>query len=75
MHHGSESVSFLGPKILNILKDKLKNANSIEAFKMQIKNGNLKIVHVAFARFIFKMSVLLKKTSIEEKERKISRER
>ena len=37
VYHGSESISFLGPKIWNILPDRLKNANSIEAFKMQIK--------------------------------------
>ena len=36
-YHGSESISFLGPKIWNILPDRLKNANSIEAFKIQIK--------------------------------------
>ena len=46
--HGSESITFLGPKILNILPDRLKNANSIEAFKMLIKrSGSLKIVHVS----------------------------
>ena len=32
-----ESISFLGPKIWNILPDKLKNATSLEAFKIQIK--------------------------------------
>ena len=37
MYHGSESISFLGPKIWNILPDRLKNVNSIEAFKMKIK--------------------------------------
>ena len=37
VYHGSESISFLGPKIWNILPDRLKNANSIEAFKIQIK--------------------------------------
>ena len=37
VYHGSESISFLGPKIWNILPDRLKNAYSIEAFKMQIK--------------------------------------
>ena len=37
VYHGSESISFLGPKIRNILPDRLKNTNSIEAFKMQIK--------------------------------------
>ena len=35
--HGSESISFLSPKIWNILPDRLKNTNSLEAFKIQIK--------------------------------------
>ena len=72
VYHGSESISFLGPKIWNILPDRLKNVNSIEAFKMQIKKGNLKIAHVRFARFMFKMSVLFTSISIEGKERKFS---
>ena len=37
VYHGSESIPFLGPKIWNILPDRLNNVNSIEAFKMQIK--------------------------------------
>ena len=37
VYHGSESISFLGPKIWNILPDRLKNAYSIEAFKMLTK--------------------------------------
>ena len=37
VYHGSESISFLGPKIWNILPDRLKNATSLEAFKIQIK--------------------------------------
>ena len=37
VYYGLESISFLGPKIWNILPDRLKNVNSIEAFKMQIK--------------------------------------
>ena len=37
VYYVSESTSFLGPKIWKILSDWLKNANSIEAFKMQIK--------------------------------------
>ena len=35
--HESEYILFLGPKIWNILPNRLKNVNSIEAFKMQIK--------------------------------------
>ena len=41
---------------------------------MQMKNESLKIVHVGFASFMFKTSVLFKtkSISIEGKERKIS---
>ena len=37
VYHGSESISFLGPKIWNMLPDRLKNANSLEIFKSEIK--------------------------------------
>ena len=37
VYHGSESISFLGPKIWNILPDRLKNATSLEVFKIKIK--------------------------------------
>ena len=37
VYDGSESISFLGPKTWKILPDRLKTANIIEAFKMQIK--------------------------------------
>ena len=37
VYHGLESISLLGPKIWNILPNRLKNANSIEAFKIQMK--------------------------------------
>ena len=37
VYQGSESISYLGPKIWNILPDRLKNANSLETFKLEIK--------------------------------------
>ena len=37
VNHGSEGISFLGPQIWNILPDRLKNTNSIEALKTQIE--------------------------------------
>ena len=37
VYHGLESISFLGPKIWNVLQERLKNTNSIEAFKIQKK--------------------------------------
>ena len=65
LYHGSESISLLGPKIWSILPDRLKNANIIEAFKMQIKYGILKNFHSGIARLMFKMLVLFKSISIE----------
>ena len=37
MYHGTESISYLGPKTLDILPDKLKNIDNIEHFKKEIK--------------------------------------
>ena len=37
VYHGSESTSFLDPKIWNALSDWLKEANSLEIFKLEIK--------------------------------------
>ena len=72
LYHESESISFLGPKIWSILPDRLKNINSIEAFKCKQKNGSLKIVHVGSARFMLKMWVLFNRIPVEGKEQKIS---
>ena len=38
VYNGSECMSFLGPKISNILPDNLKNASSLEVFKASIKS-------------------------------------
>ena len=37
VYHGSESISYLGLKIWNILPDRFKNANNLETFKSEIK--------------------------------------
>ena len=55
VQHGSESISFLGPKIWNILPDNIKNAESLNVFKTKIKAGNQKLVHVASAEYMYKM--------------------
>ena len=35
--HGTESVSFLGPKILNLIRNEIKESESLNAFKFKIK--------------------------------------
>ena len=38
VHYGSESLSFLRPKIWEMLPLDLKNSNSLDSFKSEIKN-------------------------------------
>ena len=40
VYHGIESISYLGPKIWDILPEKLKNIDNLEHFKKEIKHGN-----------------------------------
>ena len=37
VYHGTESISYLGPKILDILPEKLKYIDNLEHFKKEIK--------------------------------------
>ena len=37
VYHGTESISYLGPNIWNILPEKLKNIENLEHFKKEIK--------------------------------------
>ena len=38
LYHGTENISYLGPKIWGIVPDEMKNAISLNSFKTQIKN-------------------------------------
>ena len=38
LYHGTESLSFLGPKIWNLVPMKLKQSDSLDSFKLKIKN-------------------------------------
>ena len=37
VYHGTESISYLGPKIWDILSEKLKKIENLEHFKKEIK--------------------------------------
>ena len=54
VYHGTGSVSLLGPKIWNIVPDRLNNIISLEAFKSAIKSWKPE-------KCPFSMSVLSKK--------------
>ena len=68
LYHGWENISFLQPKIWNILPDRLKNANIIEVFKMQIKKWKPENCPCRLCQ----VYVLFNCFSIEGKEQKIS---
>ena len=59
VNHGTESISYLGPKIWNILPEKLKNIENLEHFKKEIKTWKsdncpcrLRKVYIERVRFL-----------------------
>ena len=46
----TESISFRGPKIWNIVPTEFKKGTSLDGFKKLIKNGNLRTVHVKLCK-------------------------
>ena len=50
VYHDMESVSFLGPKIGQILSDSFKKMESVEGFKRAIKTWSLKTALLDFVR-------------------------
>ena len=53
VYHGTESLSFLGPKIWEQVPQEIKESENIAIFKSKIKNGHLHIVRVDYAVLIF----------------------
>ena len=41
VYNGTESISYLGPKVQDLVQDNLKRINSLTSFKEQIKKWNL----------------------------------
>ena len=56
--HGTESLSYLGPKIWDLVLKEPKELSSISTFKKPIKSGSLKITLVDYVKNTFKISVL-----------------
>ena len=59
-YHGSESISYLGPKIWEIVSTKIKETNSLDSFKIEIKiEIDDKVVLADFANNILVVLVFL----------------
>ena len=49
-YNGTESASYLGPKIWEQIPVEIKNKDSLDVLRKKLKNGNLLSVHVEFVR-------------------------
>ena len=54
VYQGIESISYLRPKIWDILPEKRKNIDNLEHLKRRLKHGNLIIAHVGCVKFTLK---------------------
>ena len=56
VYHGNESISFLGPKIWNILPNKIKQQTSLNSFKKSVKKMEATRLSIQTAKFISMVS-------------------
>ena len=49
--HGTESVSYPGPKIWDLVPNEIKESKSLNAFKFKREGGSLKNVLVKYAKY------------------------
>ena len=52
VYYGSETISFIGPKIWELLPSNIYDSENLNIFKLNINLGSLKTVHAAFAGYI-----------------------
>ena len=64
VYHGKESFSNLGPRIWNLVPDKLKQLVDMRAFKKDNKVWKPKITYVGYVKLIYQMLVLSKFLSL-----------
>ena len=57
MYLRTESMSNLGPKIWDLVPSNLKEICDLDKFKKSLNSGNLRIVLVDRAKFLYKMLV------------------
>ena len=48
VYHRTESISYLGPKIWDILPDDYKTIQNLDTLKLKLKNGTQTIVRVGY---------------------------
>ena len=53
VYHGTESLSFLGPKIWDLIPVELKQSDTLYSFKLKIKNGYSLNVHAEYVKLSY----------------------
>ena len=53
--YGTETFTYRGPQIWNLVPEKTKNAFSFEILKKKLGNGRVKSVHVEYSKLTFNM--------------------
>ena len=51
--YGTETLSYLGPKIWNLVPFDIRDCATEQIFRQKIKNGNQIVVHVGSAKYTF----------------------
>ena len=52
VHYCAAMLSYLGPKILNLVPPKIKNSETLEIFQKKIKNGSQIDIYVGFPKIL-----------------------
>ena len=60
VQYGSESLSYLGPRLWNILPDEYKKIQSVKDIKLRSDYGCLKTAPIGCVKYIFNMWVLFR---------------
>ena len=53
LYHGAESLSFLGPKIWELVPEELRQSESLYSFKLKINNWYPLNVHAEYVKLIY----------------------
>ena len=61
MKFGTETISYRGPQIWNLIPEKSRALEILNKFKKEIKNGSVTLVHVECAKRTFNVLALLTK--------------
>ena len=59
VYHGSESISYLGSKMLEIVPAKIKETHSLNSIKIETASGYHKVVLADFAKNLLLVFVFL----------------